>query len=575
MTVNRPDMATVSSRPDLRRRRGRRRVGAAATPRRPLFAGRDEWDWDRVKELAETGIGRCSSRRWLALAYLFVGMLTGFVFFGSRWSLGGHVRSAVRRRRLPAGRRCSSGSSRRSPASNASWRRSSATDIPARAVTPIKGIGLRAVLDPERWRQVGFLAAQRRCSGSLLFAAGSFAYSFVLRVIFDNEAFVGFSLFSLQPVRRADRAGDRRRSRSAARRGWRCWSPGSRCRSTSWFLAPDRLAAAERRVSTLSAQRQDILDAVASERRRIERNLHDGVQQQLVAIGLDLGMAEHHLDADPDRARELIVSAREKVQGSIGELRQLGRGLHPAILEDRGIDAALSAVVANSPIPISVHVDPDLDLSTDVAETIYFVVNEAIANVMKHAKAKVASVHVMRWATTCASPSTTTASAGSTRRREPVSPASAPASTPSTASFAVTSPDGGPTTLTVEIPRRRVRHRSDGVRHERAADPHDRRRRLGAAPRRRRAAADRLRVRRRRRRRRRRRLARRRHRVRPDLCVVDVRMPPTHTDEGLRAAIEIRDVPPRRRRAGAVAVRRGALRRRTARPATSPGSATC
>ena len=162
----------------------------------------------------------------------------------------------------------------------------------------------------------------------------------------------------------------------------------------AWFLGPDRLAAAERHVTTLASQRQDILDAVASERRRIERNLHDGVQQQLVAIGLDLGMAEHHLDSDPGRARELIVSARHKVQGSIAEMRQIGRGLHPAILEDRGIDAALSAIVSNAPIPISVHVDPDLDLSTDVAETVYFVVNEALANVMKHANARVASVHV-------------------------------------------------------------------------------------------------------------------------------------------------------------------------------------
>ena len=110
------------------------------------------------------------------------------------------------------------------------------------------------------------------------------------------------------------------------------------------------------------------------------------MQQQLVAIGLDLGMAAQQIERDPARAKELIGSAREKVQGSIGELRQLGRGLHPAILEDRGIDAALSAVVSGSPIPISVHVDPDLDLSTDVAETVYFVANEAIANVLKHAE---------------------------------------------------------------------------------------------------------------------------------------------------------------------------------------------
>jgi signal transduction histidine kinase len=206
-------------------------------------------------------------------------------------------------------------------------------------------------------------------------------------------------------------------------------------------------------VTALSTQRQDILDAVASERRRIERNLHDGVQQQLVAIGLDLGMAEQQIGSDPDRARELVVSARQKVQGSIGELRQLGRGLHPAILADRGIDAALSAVVAGSPIPISVHVDPGMDLSTDVAETVYFVANEAIANVLKHARARVASVHVTKVAANVrvtvhddgqggVDPSRGTGIAGIRARVHAVD-----------GSLTISSPQGGPTTLVVEIPR--------------------------------------------------------------------------------------------------------------------------
>jgi signal transduction histidine kinase len=221
---------------------------------------------------------------------------------------------------------------------------------------------------------------------------------------------------------------------------------------TAWFLGPDQLAAAEQRVTDLSIQRQDILDAVASERRRIERNLHDGVQQQLVAIGLDLGMADQQLDSDPARARELIGSAREKVRGSIGQLRQLGRGLHPAILEDRGIDAALSAVVSGSPIPISVHVDPGLGLSTDVAETVYFVASEAVTNVLKHAGARVASVHVTRVGTNVrvvvhddgvggVDVSKGTGVAGIRARVHGVD-----------GTFAISSPAGGPTTVVVEIP---------------------------------------------------------------------------------------------------------------------------
>jgi signal transduction histidine kinase len=231
------------------------------------------------------------------------------------------------------------------------------------------------------------------------------------------------------------------------------WMASLKAQISNWFIGTDRLAIAEQRVSALSSQRSEILDAVASERRRIERNLHDGVQQQLVAIGLDLGMAEQQIDRDPARARELIGNARSKVQGSIGELRQLGRGLHPAILEDRGIDAALSAVVSGSSIPISVQVDPDLDLSTDVAETVYFVANEAVANVLKHAGARVASVHVVKVAANVrvtihddgvggVDPTKGTGIAGIRARVNAVD-----------GTLTVTSPPGGPTTLIAEIPR--------------------------------------------------------------------------------------------------------------------------
>jgi signal transduction histidine kinase len=231
------------------------------------------------------------------------------------------------------------------------------------------------------------------------------------------------------------------------------WTARLKAEIDSWFLGADRLAAAEARVSALSTQRQEILDAVAAERRRIERNLHDGVQQQLVAIGVDLGIAARHVDDDPEQARQLIDSARGKVQASIGELRQLGRGLHPSILEDRGLDAALSAVVAGSPIPISVQVDPDLDLSTDVAEVLYFVANEAIANVLKHSRARVASIHVAKVAANVrltvhddgvggADPGAGTGLAGIRARVHAIDGA-----------WSLTSPAGGPTTLVVEVPR--------------------------------------------------------------------------------------------------------------------------
>ena len=162
----------------------------------------------------------------------------------------------------------------------------------------------------------------------------------------------------------------------------------------AWFLGPAESAELQERVDQLSAQREQILEAVASERQRIERNLHDGVQQQLVALGIDIGRAAARIESDPDGARVLLDDAREKVRGSIGELRVIGRGLHPAVLEDRGLDAALSSVVANSSIPISVEVTVDRPLPDDAAATAYYVVNEAVANILKHAKARVGSVRV-------------------------------------------------------------------------------------------------------------------------------------------------------------------------------------
>ena len=171
-------------------------------------------------------------------------------------------------------------------------------EIEPRAVVPLRGIGPRAISralsDPVRWRQVGFVAVNVVLA-FLLFGFGSFPLSLVVQVVFGDGIFGGagfgaFNLFALPLVVVAAGAIPR----------IAIWTAGLKAQIDTWFLGVDRLAAAERRVSDLSIQRQDILDAVASERRRIERNLHDGVQQQLVAIGLDLGMAANHVDTDPE-----------------------------------------------------------------------------------------------------------------------------------------------------------------------------------------------------------------------------------------------------------------------------------
>ena len=414
----------------------------------------DDWTWDRVKHFAEHWYRPLAQREsWLALAYLFAGMMTGIFFFIATmivgWGTIGLMFAGVGVLLVGVAFRVFDALA----TAERKLARIVGVEIPSRPMPPIKGLGLRAATVADRWRQVAFLCANL-VIGIALFTWGSFLYSFVFQVITGDGSFAGLSLFGWNPVATVIALALAAFALGAAPRV-AIFMARLKVQITSWFLAPDRLAAAELRVSTLAVQRQDILDAVASERRRIERNLHDGVQQQLVAIGLDLGMAEHHLDSDHDKARQLIVSAREKVQGSIGELRQLGRGLHPAILEDRGIDAALSAIVASAPIPISVHVDPNLDLSTDVAETLYFVVNEALANVLKHAKAKVASIHVMRLGDRVRvtvhdngvggiDPSKGTGIAGIRARVNAVD-----------GLLTLTSPPGGPTTMIVEVPRRR------------------------------------------------------------------------------------------------------------------------
>lgn len=413
-------------------------------------AGSEDWTWERAQAFARHWYQPLLEREsWMAAAYLFVGILSSVGAFIAinvvGWMTIGLLFIGVGLFLVRPFFAMVEGLSRMERAM-ARW---IDVDIAPRPIAPMAGLGLKAVTDPERWRQVGYLAINvvlATTIGNL----GLAAYGVVPQVAFVDPYSGGW--FGLGPVAWVAGLAFAALLLGAAPR-IAMFAAGLKAQVAGWFLGVDRLAEAEGRVSELSTQRQDILDAVASERRRIERNLHDGVQQQLVAIGLDLGMAEQQLDHDAVRARELIVSAREKVQGSIGELRQLGRGLHPAILADRGVDAALSAVVAGSSIPISVHVDADLDLSTDVAETVYFVANEAIANVLKHARARVASVHVAKVAANVrvtihddgdggVDPSKGTGIAGIRARVRAVD-----------GTFTLTSPTGGPTTLVVEIPR--------------------------------------------------------------------------------------------------------------------------
>ncbi len=151
------------------------------------------------------------------------------------------------------------------------------------------------------------------------------------------------------------------------------------------------------RVEQLTRQRSEAVDAAVAERRRIERDLHDGAQQRLTALAIDLGRARARLDSDPEGARALVEQAHEDSKQALTELRNLARGIHPAILTDRGLDAALSAQAALSPIPVEISVDLGPERPPVAVEsTAYFVVAEALTNATKHAAAQRLQVRVFR-----------------------------------------------------------------------------------------------------------------------------------------------------------------------------------
>jgi signal transduction histidine kinase len=150
------------------------------------------------------------------------------------------------------------------------------------------------------------------------------------------------------------------------------------------------------RVRELTASRSAAVDLAAEDRRQIERDLHDGVQQRLVSLAMDLGRAKEKLDTDPESAKELVDEAHEEAKRAITEVRDLARGIHPAVLTDRGLDAALSALAARSTIPVDVQVDVAERPPASVEAAAYFVVGEALTNVAKHANATKASVMVRR-----------------------------------------------------------------------------------------------------------------------------------------------------------------------------------
>jgi signal transduction histidine kinase len=159
-----------------------------------------------------------------------------------------------------------------------------------------------------------------------------------------------------------------------------------------WLLSPPSDLAA--RVWELEVSRERVVDAAEAERRRIERDLHDGAQQRLVALAMELGRAKAKFVDDVDAARLLVDQAHAQAKEALTELRSLVRGVHPPVLTDRGLDAALSGLAALCPVPVEMHVDVPVRPKASVEAVAYFVVAEALTNVAKHSRASRARVVV-------------------------------------------------------------------------------------------------------------------------------------------------------------------------------------
>jgi signal transduction histidine kinase len=217
------------------------------------------------------------------------------------------------------------------------------------------------------------------------------------------------------------------------------------------LLGPSRAEELEHRVEHLTQTRTGVVDAADAERRRLERDLHDGTQQRLVSLAIRLGMARAEPSGEA-QARQVIAEAHEEAKAALADLRNLIRGLHPAVLEDRGLDAALSGVTAGMPIPVRLTVDMPRRPSPTIEAVAYFVVSETLTNISKHAQASQAEVFVQRAGDRLhiivsddgvggADPARGTGLAGLAKRAASVD-----------GTFEIASPPGGPTLITVDLP---------------------------------------------------------------------------------------------------------------------------
>jgi signal transduction histidine kinase len=222
--------------------------------------------------------------------------------------------------------------------------------------------------------------------------------------------------------------------------------------AVAYALLVDEAPALRQQVSELTQSRSAAGEAEVHTLRRLERDLHDGPQQRLVRLGMDLSAAQRRLDDDPVQARVLLNEALQQSQDALAEIRTLSRGIAPPILAEQGLGAAITALAARGTIPTSVEVD-DLELSDAAQNAAYFVVAEALANVEKHSRARSASVEVRRIGALALINITDDGIGGASLAKGHGLSGLADRMAGVDGTLTVSSPAGGPTQLTATIPQ--------------------------------------------------------------------------------------------------------------------------
>ncbi|OAA27159.1 putative sensor [Frankia sp. EI5c] len=225
----------------------------------------------------------------------------------------------------------------------------------------------------------------------------------------------------------------------------------ARARAERGILGGSRVARLERRVERVTESRSEALDHSAAEIRRIERDLHDGAQARIAAVGMTVGLAEKLVEDDPAAAVELLREARATTVSALEDLRSVVRGIHPPVLADRGLAGAVEALAMTLPLPVTVALRLDGRLPDPVESAAYFAVAEVLANTIKHAEATFANIAgshdgatlrlVVRDDGRGGADATGTGLTGIARRLAAFD-----------GTLRLDSPAGGPTTVTIEIP---------------------------------------------------------------------------------------------------------------------------